>query len=79
MDGWIQPLLIAQAFVLGAVVGSFLNVVIYRLPLMMERDWKLECHEFLELAPPAIEDSLKSFINAHSINLIIYFKVQIIV
>ena len=30
-------------------VGSFLNVVAYRLPLMMERDWKLECHEFLEL------------------------------
>jgi leader peptidase (prepilin peptidase)/N-methyltransferase len=35
MDGWIQDLLIAEAFVLGAVVGSFLNVVIYRVPRRM--------------------------------------------
>jgi len=35
MDGWIQPLLIVGAFVLGAVVGSFLNVVIYRVPRRM--------------------------------------------
>jgi leader peptidase (prepilin peptidase)/N-methyltransferase len=27
----------------GLCVGSFLNVVIYRLPLMMERQWKAEC------------------------------------
>ena len=43
---------------LGLCVGSFLNVVAYRLPLMLERDWKLECHEFLELDPPQIEKSL---------------------
>ena len=43
---------------LGLCVGSFLNVVVYRLPLMMERDWKIECHEFLELDPPKIEPSL---------------------
>ena len=30
---------------LGLVVGSFLNVVIYRLPLMMERSWNRECRE----------------------------------
>ena len=42
----------------GLCVGSFLNVVAYRLPLMMERDWKLECHEFLELEPPKFEDKL---------------------
>ncbi len=42
---------------LGLCVGSFLNVVAYRLPLMMERDWKLECHEFLELDPPDIEQN----------------------
>ena len=34
---------------LGLLVGSFLNVVIYRLPLMMERNWRQQCHEFLEL------------------------------
>ena len=32
-------LLLACALVLGALIGSFLNVVIYRLPLMMERAW----------------------------------------
>jgi len=44
----------------GLNVGSFLNVVAYRLPLMMERDWKLECHEFLELDKPEIEPRLLS-------------------
>ena len=39
----------ASILFLGLCVGSFLNVVAYRLPLMMERDWKIECHEFLEL------------------------------
>lgn len=45
---------------LGLCVGSFLNVVAYRLPVMMERDWKLECHEFLELDPPNFEHNLRS-------------------
>ncbi len=45
---------------LGLSFGSFLNVVAYRLPRMMERDWKLECHEFLELDPPELETSLTS-------------------
>ena len=30
---------------LGLVVGSFLNVVIHRLPKMMERDWQKDCAE----------------------------------
>jgi len=33
----------------GLSVGSFLNVVIYRFPLMMENDWKSQCRELLEL------------------------------
>ena len=41
----------------GLLVGSFLNVVIYRLPIMMERGWRTECQEFLGLPvdppPPA--------------------------
>ena len=44
----------------GLCVGSFLNVVAYRLPLMMERDWKLECHEFLELDKPDVKPDLLS-------------------
>jgi len=38
--------------VLGLLVGSFLNVVIYRLPRMMERQWAVECAE-LQGTPPA--------------------------
>lgn len=30
---------------LGLVVGSFLNVVIYRLPIMMQREWQQQCAE----------------------------------
>ena len=45
---------------LGLCVGSFLNVVAYRLPLMMERDWKLECHEFLQLEQPEMDPQLLS-------------------
>ncbi len=37
--------------VLGLMLGSFLNVVIYRLPIMMQRSWKKECSEYLELEP----------------------------
>ena len=33
------------AGLLGLVVGSFLNVVIHRLPRMMERDWQCQCAE----------------------------------
>ncbi len=36
---------IASVFVLGAMVGSFLNVVIHRLPVMLEKDWKQQCDE----------------------------------
>lgn len=32
---------------LGLLVGSFLNVVIYRLPKMMESDWQQQCRDFL--------------------------------
>ena len=38
------PLLILVfAVLLGLLVGSFLNVVIYRLPKMMDREWRLQC------------------------------------
>ena len=37
------------AGVLGLLVGSFLNVVVYRLPVMLEREWKAQAREILEL------------------------------
>jgi len=36
----------ASVFVLGLIVGSFLNVVIYRLPIMLEREWRAQAAEF---------------------------------
>ncbi len=39
---------VALACLLGLLAGSFLNVVIYRLPKMMERQWAAECAEFAE-------------------------------
>jgi len=48
-------LLLSLCTLLGLFVGSFLNVVVYRLPIMMNRGWKAECHEFLELDPPVEE------------------------
>ena len=39
------------------MVGSFLNVVIHRLPKMMERDWKAQCEEFLFPDKPQSEES----------------------
>ncbi len=34
---------------LSLIIGSFLNVVIYRLPLMMKNEWSQECREYLGL------------------------------
>lgn len=36
------PMLVLS-IILGAVVGSFLNVVIYRLPIQLEQQWQQEC------------------------------------
>jgi len=43
------------AGLLGLLVGSFLNVVIHRLPRMMERDWQLQCAELRGEAAPEKE------------------------
>jgi len=40
-----------SAAVLGLLVGSFLNVTIYRLPLMMEKAWRSQCQELLGASP----------------------------
>lgn len=44
-------LFIGVVFAFALVIGSFLNVVIHRLPLMMERDWREQCAE-LSKTPP---------------------------
>lgn len=45
------PLFYTTVGILGLVVGSFLNVVIYRLPVMLDRQWSQQCREHLELEP----------------------------
>ncbi len=41
---------------LGLCVGSFLNVVIYRMPLMMHFEWRQECSQFLTQQPEISAD-----------------------
>lgn len=40
---------VAIASVLGLIVGSFLNVLVWRLPKMLEREWRAQAHEVLGL------------------------------
>ncbi len=51
-------LILIVAFVLGSVVGSFLNVVIYRLPKILNQNWSADCRNYLELKadPEASEE-----------------------
>lgn len=51
--------LISIISLLGLFVGSFLNVVIYRIPLRLQHEWRTECKEFLEIksSPNEIQDA----------------------
>ncbi len=54
--------------IFGLAVGSFLNVVIRRLPIMLEKSWRNECEEFLGLKPHNEEPQPKfnlAFPNSH--------------
>jgi len=48
--------LVSIISLLGLFVGSFLNVVIYRIPLRLQHEWRTECKEFLEIEPPSIDN-----------------------
>lgn len=52
----MTPLLLTSPYlfaalvgIIGLLVGSFLNVVIYRLPIMLQRSWRKECIEYLQM------------------------------
>lgn len=49
--------LISSVFILSLLVGSFLNVVIHRLPIMMERDWRRQAEESLAPATAASQST----------------------
>ncbi|WP_288374240.1 A24 family peptidase [uncultured Pseudomonas sp.] len=46
---------LASAAVLGLLVGSFLNVLVHRLPVMLERQWQNEAREVLGMPVQAHE------------------------
>lgn len=57
---------LSLAVVLGLMVGSFLNVVIYRLPIMLEREWRSQCrevmgHEVLDVDAPQDQSESTQF------------------
>jgi leader peptidase (prepilin peptidase)/N-methyltransferase len=59
MDPFVPAALLYPGLLcLGLLVGSFLNVVIYRLPRMMETRWRRDCCELLELEPEKQEAPL---------------------
>jgi leader peptidase (prepilin peptidase) / N-methyltransferase len=37
-----------SVFILGLMIGSFLNVIIYRLPIMLDREWRLQATDLLQ-------------------------------
>jgi leader peptidase (prepilin peptidase)/N-methyltransferase len=48
----VNPWIFAvSVFVFGLAIGSFLNVVIYRIPIMLEREWRVQAAEVLATAP----------------------------
>lgn len=47
---------IVSTFILGLLVGSFLNVVIHRLPLIMQREWEQQCHDLIGSAAPKSDE-----------------------
>ncbi len=49
--------LYVTTLILGLLVGSFLNVVIYRLPVMMQQQWERQC---AELADPDNQQTVES-------------------
>ncbi len=50
-ESWLLP----ATALLGLCIGSFLNVVIHRLPLMLQQQWRAQCRQVLAV-PPAAED-----------------------
>ena len=57
---------IALSMLLGLLIGSFLNVVIYRLPLMLDREWRAQCAELAApgetagVAPSPVSDAVSA-------------------
>ena len=58
-EAW-PALLFVAAGLIGLIAGSFLNVVAYRIPIMMERAWRSQCDELKSqpfTPPPHVTES----------------------
>ena len=51
------PLFLTGVVIFGLLIGSFLNVVILRLPARLEHEWRCQCKELLEIESEAGEQS----------------------
>ena len=49
-------LFVAVTFAFALLIGSFLNVVIFRLPLMMQREWRQQCDELMSEPAPDLPE-----------------------
>lgn len=66
LDPSLTPLWLTGVFLVGLFIGSFLNVVILRLPRRMEYEWRCECHELLELPMESKEAAPPGFVAGRS-------------
>ncbi|GIU03273.1 type 4 prepilin-like proteins leader peptide-processing enzyme [Shewanella sp. c952] len=57
-------LFVSLSFVFAAVIGSFLNVVVHRLPVMMKRDWQQECNHYLAEYKKNVFEQNEKLLNA---------------
>ena len=56
-----QNLFVVFVILTGLCIGSFINVVIYRLPLILKHQWQQQCYQFLEQADLQSDQSQKPF------------------
>ena len=49
--GLPSPLVYTITFIFGLLIGSFLNVVIYRIPQQLESSWRRDSLDFLGMEP----------------------------
>lgn len=53
--------LLGIVVLLGLLIGSFLNVVIHRIPVMLQREWQSECKILLEISEPGTDSDPETY------------------
>ncbi|WP_440615937.1 prepilin peptidase [Cysteiniphilum sp. 6C5] len=62
----IAPIIIIAATIVAVCVGSFLNVVITRLPKILDKQYKDQAYDMLDISQPDIDESLSENIHRQS-------------